>query len=136
MCNEFLLVSNRNTIKLTYFKYLYIRDKILYMFGWLSTVKYSDKYDRIIPFRNYILILISQHYFVILIKRKPYENIFLCLTLIWFLNKKKTRYVDYQHWLCDVKQVTWSTQMVSLKQSFSNTVLGTPEQSYNNNDGY
>lgn len=106
------------------------------MFGWLSTVKYSDKYDRIISFRNYILILISQHYFVILIKRKPYENIFLCLTLIWFLNKKKTRYVDYQHWLCDVKQVTWSTQMVSLKQSFSNTVLGTPEQSYNNNDEY
>ena len=31
------------------------------MFGWLSTVKYSDKYDRIILFRNYILILISQH---------------------------------------------------------------------------
>ena len=26
--------------------------------------------------------------------------------------------------------------MVSLKQSFSNTVLGTPEQSYNNNDEY
>ena len=65
------------------------------MFGWLSTVKYSDKYDRIIPFRNYILILISQHSYF---RKNPIKiGIFLCLTLISFLNMKKTRHLDYQH---------------------------------------